>query len=294
MKDVESARAPSPNSVLAYDAPRRPRLRATAFLALCAAALCLVHAAALHRASLLAALLDLLQRAESAGALRGGLVLVALQSLGFVLLIPTSFLNVAAGTAYGFERGLAVAAVGYTVGCILPFVLSRRLLTRTVSERLRAYPLAAGVMAAVEERPRAIIVLLRLSPVLPSPVNCYMLGLTRVGAPTYLAATVVGAAPNWAFTVYVGSLLKHVADAVGGGGAPPWPLLAVGVAATAAVLAVVSRLARAKMAELADPGAVALPVATKADGRRSPWAGRLRTATRRPLSRSASLVELAA
>ena len=78
------------------------------------------------------------------------------------------------------------------------------------------------------------------------------------------------------------------------GGAPPWPLLAVGVAATAAVLAVVSRLARAKMAELADPGAVALPVAAKADGRRSPWAGRLRTATRRPLSRSASLVELAA
>ena len=120
-----------------------------------------------------------------------------------------------------------------------------------------------------------------------------MLGLTRVGAPTYLAATVVGAAPNWAFTVYVGSLLKHVADAVGGGGAPPWPLLAVGVAATAAVLAVVSRLARAKMAELADPG-VALPVAAKADGRRSPWAGRLRTATRRPLSRSASLVEMAA
>ena len=34
-------------------------------------------------------------------------------------------------------------------------------------------------MAAVEELPRAIIVLLRLSPVLPSPVNCYMLGLTR-------------------------------------------------------------------------------------------------------------------
>ena len=57
-----------------------------------------------------------------------------------------------------------------------------------------------------------------------------------------------------------------MADAVGGGGAPPWPLLAVGIAATAAVLAVVSRLARAKMAELADPGAVALPVAAKADG----------------------------
>ena len=148
-------------------------------------------------------------------------------------------------------------------------MLSRRLLTRTVSERLRAYPLAAGVMAAVEERPRAIIVLLRLSPVLPSPVNCYMLGLTRVGAPTYLAATVVGAAPNWAFTVYVGSLLKHVAGAVGGGGAPPWPLLAVGIAATAAVLAVVSRLARAKMAELADPGAVAL---LSRQGRRAPLA----------------------
>ena len=235
----------------------------------------------LHRASLLAALLDLLQRAETAGALRGGLVLVALQSLGFVLLIPTSFLNVAAGTAYGFERGLAVAAAGYTIGCILPFVLSRRLLTRTVSERLRAYPLAAGVMAAVEERPRAIIVLLRLSPILPSPVNCYMLGLTRVGAPTYLAATVVGAAPNWAFTVYVGSLLKHVADAVGGG-ALPWLPLAVGVAATAAVPRWSCACAR-EDAEVADPGAGFVAVGRR---RRSPGR-RLRTATRRSLSWSA-------
>ena len=181
--------------------------------------------ACMHRRELLTACLEVLRALETLGPWRGTLLLCLLQSIGFVLLIPTSFLSVAAGCAFGLSGGVAAAGAGYLFGCLLPFYLSRFgvlrhralycqehttlrkgsltqnsfsnatcsnananapclvrsiVLSATATRFVRRYPLASGILAAVEEQPFLLIVLLRLSPALPAPVNCYLLGLTRV------------------------------------------------------------------------------------------------------------------
>eukprot|EP00962_Isochrysis_galbana_P039641 scaffold14246_cov105-Isochrysis_galbana.AAC.14 len=203
-----------------------------------------------HRRQLLATCLEVLRAIASLGPLRGTLVLCCLQSIGFVLLIPTSFLSVTAGCAFGLGAGLAAASAGYLCGCLLPFYLSRCVFSSMVTRWIRRYPLATGVMAAVEEQPFLLVALLRLSPAIPGPVNCYLLGLTRVRVRTYLAATAVGAAPNCAFCVYLGSLMHTFAEVLDGSApAPPWPFLVIGLVATLLALGFISRMARRKVAE---------------------------------------------
>lgn len=244
-------------------------------------------------------LISALETAQRLGPLRGGLLICAMQVVGFCLCIPTSVLSVAAGCAYGFWPGLGVAATGYAAGCLLPFFISRHVLHAYVLARVRRHRIALGLMLAVEDHPFSMVLLLRLSPVLPSPVNCYMLGLTRIGLGTYLAATLLGAAPNWVFCVYLGSMLSAVRDVIRGDrAAMPWPLLALGLVATAAVLGLASSVASRKLRELAprevdadsDVGraapAASAPSAdsdigspSKSRGAGS-WTGRLRVMTR--------------
>ena len=241
---------PSPRLPPLHPRPRRfarPLRLLLVLLALAAAAavgwLCIQH-----RAAILARFLTLLQAVQALGPLRGTLLLVCMQVAGFVLLIPTSILSVAAGAAFGLQIGIAAAAAGYLTGSLFPFFLSRRVLSATATRLVRSYPLASGVLAAVDEQPFLLIVLLRLSPALPAPVNCYLLGLTSVPTSTYLVATALGAAPNCVFCVYLGSLMQSIAEVLqGDGAAPPWPLIVLGLAATVGALALISSVARRKV-----------------------------------------------
>uniref|UniRef100_A0A7S4BGL1 VTT domain-containing protein n=1 Tax=Chrysotila carterae TaxID=13221 RepID=A0A7S4BGL1_CHRCT len=149
-------------------------------------------------------LVDALHHVQRLGGIRGALLLLLMQVGGFLFMVPTSPLSVAAGCAFGLKAGLPIAGGSYLVSCLAPFAISRAWLTETFSVWLRKYPIAETYMAAVEERPFLVTLLLRLSPALPSPVNCYMLGLTSIDSRVYLAATMLGAAPNCAFCVYVG------------------------------------------------------------------------------------------
>ena len=83
------------------------------------------------------------------------------------------------------------------VGCIHNRLHAALLLTRVpcLTERFRVLrrraELLDGVFAAVESEPFKLIVCLRLSPLLPSTLNSYLLGLTAVPLRTYIAASLV-------------------------------------------------------------------------------------------------------
>jgi uncharacterized membrane protein YdjX (TVP38/TMEM64 family) len=92
-----------------------------------------------------------------------------------------------------------------------------------------------------------IVLLLRLSPVFPFNLLNYGLGLTRVRFLDYLLAS-IGMLPGTLLYVYYGMVAGEVAAAVGGAaverGPAYWTLLAIGLLATVAVTAVVTRIAR--------------------------------------------------
>ena len=150
----------------------------------------------------------------------------------------------AALAAAAHARALALAS---RRGSVPPFLCAR---IPCLSERMRALrrraDLLDGVFSAVEQEPFKLIVCLRLSPMLPSPLNSYLLGLTAVPLRTYLTASLVGAGPNTAAYVYLGTLLDSLADIAAGRvqrSPMSWALLFVGLAATVAMLIYVSRVA---------------------------------------------------
>jgi len=83
-----------------------------------------------------------------------------------------------------------------------------------------------------------------MSPVLPSGLKSYLLGLTRVRLAHYVGASAAGLLPGVLLKVYVGSAGR---GALSEGGAYNWTLLAAGLAATVIVTVLVGRKVRRRL-----------------------------------------------
>jgi uncharacterized membrane protein YdjX (TVP38/TMEM64 family) len=116
-----------------------------------------------------------------------------------------------------------------------------------VERKLEGNPRFAAIDRAIARQGRRIVLLLRLSPIFPFNLLNYALGLTQVRFVDYVIA-MVGILPGTVLYVYTGKLAGDVA-ALAGGAAPPrgpgyYAVLGLGLLATVAVTAIITRTAR--------------------------------------------------
>jgi uncharacterized membrane protein YdjX (TVP38/TMEM64 family) len=188
---------------------------------------------------------------ESAGAWGPALFILgyAVAVVGFA---PGSLLTLAAGAIFGLWRGVAFVFVAAVLGSSAAFLVARYLARGAVERRLAGNPRFAAIDRAIGAQGRRIVFLLRLSPVFPFNLLNYALGLTRVRLADYLVAS-VGMVPGTFLYVYSGKLAGDVAALAGGAPVPRdagyWAVLALGLVATVAVTAVVTRIARRALRE---------------------------------------------
>ena len=168
----------------------------------------------------------------------------AIATLAFV---PGSLLTLAAGALFGIAWGTLYVFVAASVGACAAFLVARYVARGAIARRLEGNPKFAAIDDAVGGEGRKIVTLLRLSPVFPFNLLNYALGLTQVRFGDYAIAC-LGMLPGTLLYVYTGSLAGDLAAAVSGAGSPSgpgrWVLLVVGLAATAAVTILVTRVAR--------------------------------------------------
>jgi uncharacterized membrane protein YdjX (TVP38/TMEM64 family) len=130
--------------------------------------------------------------------------------------------------------------------------VSRYIARGAIEQRIAGNARFAAIDRAVGAQGRKIVFLLRLSPVFPFTLLNYALGLTRVSFADYVAAS-IGMLPGTLLFVYYGKLAGDVAALAGGAavekGAGYYAVLALGLVATIAVTAVVTRTARKALAE---------------------------------------------
>jgi uncharacterized membrane protein YdjX (TVP38/TMEM64 family) len=181
---------------------------------------------------------------ERMGLAQGLLVFCALSVVGTMLLIPAWIFPVAAGAVFGFGWGLAVAVVAAALAALAAFLAARFVFRDRIERVARREKAFAAVDKAVGRDPWKVVALLRLSPVLPSALKSYLLGITRVDALPYTLASMLGMFPGLAVKVLVGHAGR---DALTGGGPLKWGLLAVGVAATLGMAYLVGRSARRRL-----------------------------------------------
>ena len=184
----------------------------------------------------------------------GMVVFVMIYVLACVLLLPGSALTLGAGAIYGVVTGTLLVSLASTLGATAAFLVGRYLLRERVAGWIARQPKFAAMDRAVATESWKIVLLTRLSPVIPfAPLN-YALGLTRVPWHVYVLGSWLGMLPGTVLYVYLGSL----AHAASGPSRRPvqWLGYGVGLLATLAVTWVLARLARrALQPVLAEPAA---------------------------------------
>lgn len=169
-----------------------------------------------------------------------------------VALLPGSVLTLIGGAVFGLVWGTLYVFVAAVLGAGAAFLVARYVARPAVERRLRGDKRFERIDAAIGRQGTKIVLLLRLSPVLPFNLLNYALGLTRVRFRDYLLAS-VGMLPGTLLYVYYGKVAGDVAALLGGAeidrGTAYYLVLGLGLLATVGVTVVVTRIARRALAE---------------------------------------------
>ena len=174
----------------------------------------------------------------------GLVVFCAVAVSASLLLVPAWIFPLVAGAVFGLGWGLLAAVVSGTLSALAAFLLARYLLRARIEELARKSKSFKAVDHAVAKDPWKVVALVRMSPVMPSGVKSYFLGLTRVKLPDYAVASVAGMFPGMLLKVYVGSAGR---GALRDGGPLEWSLFAAGIVATIALTMIVGRKVRSRL-----------------------------------------------
>jgi len=183
----------------------------------------------------------------------GPVAFIAGYTVAAVLLIPGSWLTLAAGAIFGLGWGVLYVMVGATSGAATGFLIGRYLARGLVERRLGADARFAAIDRAIGAEGARLVLLLRLTPVVPYNALNYALGLTRVRFLDYLAGS-IGMLPATVLYVYTGMIAGNLATIATGGvtvarGPGYYAVLALGLGATLGVTLVATRLARRALRE---------------------------------------------
>lgn len=183
---------------------------------------------------------------KSLGAV-GVVIFAVVYILATVMLAPGSPFTIAAGLAYG-AWGFPLVLVAATTGAGLVFLVARYLVRDRVNKASKDRPKVKAVEKAVTADGWKIVMLLRLSPVVPFNLQNYFFGVTEIPFWHYVAATFLGIIPGTALYVYLGA----IGQAVSGGdssGTLTWVFFGVGIVATIIVTVMVSKKVKARLNE---------------------------------------------
>ncbi len=188
---------------------------------------------------------------EGLGAV-GPLVFIAGYAIATVAFVPGSILTLAAGAIFGLAAGALWVFFGALLGSTAAFLVSRHGARSFVEHRIEGDARFAAIDRAIAREGRRIVFLLRLSPAFPYNLLNYALGLTSIGLRDYVIAA-LGMVPAIVLYVYYGTVAGEVAAVASGSGpqrdAGSYAVLAVGLAATIVVTALVTRTARRALNE---------------------------------------------
>jgi uncharacterized membrane protein YdjX (TVP38/TMEM64 family) len=188
-----------------------------------------------------------LESLATLGPVAAPLFFIAAYVVASIAFVPGSVLTLVAGAAFGLGRGVPIVFLGAVLGSSSAFGIARTIARDRVTRWLARDPRAAAVNDAVAAEGRRVVLLLRLSPIVPYNLLNYALGASRVRYRDFLVGS-IGMLPGTVLYTYYGKVIGDV-TAVAAGTAPPrgpeyWVLLGAGLAATAGATVLITRAAK--------------------------------------------------
>jgi len=157
--------------------------------------------------------------------------------------LPDWPLPIAAGYVYGVWA-FPLVYLGIAAPSALAFLAARYLARDRIRAVLSRRPKYRAIDKAVAKQGWQVVVLLRLSPIVPFNLQNYALGITAISFWRYLGATLVGITPGVAVYVYLGIFGYGLGK---GTSALDWVLLGIGLVATVALGIIVTRKTKEKL-----------------------------------------------
>ncbi len=183
----------------------------------------------------------------------GPLLVIVAYIASTVIFVPGSALTIGSGTLFGLQTGFIVVFIGANLGALCSFLLARSFLRDKVAAWAAVHPKFRSLDKAIGRQGFKMVLLTRLSPVFPFVLLNYFLGLTAVRTGAYVGATLLGMLPGIFLYVYIGAAAR---DALAGPSAAAdfyqQVLKYVGLAATIAVVVIVTRVARQALRKAED------------------------------------------
>jgi len=172
---------------------------------------------------------------------------IVIYAIAVVALIPGAPLTIAGGALFGALRGAVYAVIGAALGSTVAFLLARYVARRAIAQQIARMPRVAAIDRAVCADGRRIVMLLRLSPLVPFNFLNYALGLSTISVGDFLLAT-IGMVPGAFMYAYVGKIAGEALALAGQAQVPHdtsyYAALVAGLAATIAATTLVARTAR--------------------------------------------------
>lgn len=129
-------------------------------------------------------------------------------------LLPTNVVGVVSGWAFGFPLGLAVLALGVIGASYISFLLCSRISGDRLIAQLDRHPRSKTIHRALlhESKLKAmlIVLLLRLSVVMPFAFTNLLLAASRVPFRSFIAGSAIGMLPRAIATAYIGAGLYEL------------------------------------------------------------------------------------
>jgi uncharacterized membrane protein YdjX (TVP38/TMEM64 family) len=175
------------------------------------------------------------------------LLFILVYILAALTVAPAFFLTVAAGAVFGVWQGSVLVFAGASLGALAVYAVATRLVRTRWMRRMTADERVAAVRSAVAGSGLRMIMLLRLSPLVPYPILNYALALSGVRLKDY-ALGLLGMIPAVILYTYYGRVVGDVAALAAGVSPPRGPeyyiLLVVGLVAIVVSTVMIGKAAR--------------------------------------------------
>lgn len=125
--------------------------------------------------------------------------------LATILGLPNILLILVAGSLFGLVKGIISVSIADTLGAVACFIVGRTIARQRIKKWLAKHPSFAQLDRAVGKKGWKILLLTRLSPLVPSNVLNYGFSCTKVNFSQYCFFSWLGMLPVIALYVYLGS-----------------------------------------------------------------------------------------
>ncbi|KAF2070614.1 hypothetical protein CYY_008071 [Polysphondylium violaceum] len=157
--------------------------------------------------------LDILQKfVDKFGIFLGGLVFMGVFVLLIVFLIPVTIPTIIAGIIFKLWFGILFVWAASVIGGTVSFILGRYVFRKSIAKMIEKNKKLNAVDSAIGQEGWKIVLLLRLTPIIPESLLNYALSVTKIQFIHYFVCSAIGLIPGVSFFTYVGSMIGNISE----------------------------------------------------------------------------------